>query len=325
MDIKILPLVGTESSVNSYYRQSWRPTLISTMRTQARGVHEGGLLGFALSETQYTAATGIASPFRPRKNPPERPPANSSAATIQFYREDREAYYAQQDTLHRFLVALWNSLGEAPKSLIVDQRTGELISNLKEILRILDSRFLNISRQELKSARESMNVSFSRGENYDNFIAVHRKAHATFLSARQILPEYIKIESLYLAVAHERGMATATERYFALTPDVQDQTFEGLVNIINQHVANSTVQSESIQYANIVRPSSEDALLEAMKSITAGMADLKRNQAQSIQSRPPRRYCWTHGSCTHHSNQCLSKATGHKDDATWKRKLGGKE
>ena len=36
-----------------------------------------------------------------------------------------------------------------------------------------------------------------------------------------------------------------------------------------------------------------------------------------------RRYCWTHGCCTHKGVDCPAKAPGHKDEATFKDRMGG--
>ena len=39
--------------------------------------------------------------------------------------------------------------------------------------------------------------------------------------------------------------------------------------------------------------------------------------------KPWRRYCWTHGCCTHWSKNCPQKKSGHKDDATFRNRMGG--
>ena len=39
--------------------------------------------------------------------------------------------------------------------------------------------------------------------------------------------------------------------------------------------------------------------------------------------KPWRRYCWTHGCCTHWGRTCPQKASGHKDDATFRNRMGG--
>jgi hypothetical protein len=35
------------------------------------------------------------------------------------------------------------------------------------------------------------------------------------------------------------------------------------------------------------------------------------------------KYCWTHGACAHTSRECISKAEGHQDGATFTNKMGG--
>ena len=39
--------------------------------------------------------------------------------------------------------------------------------------------------------------------------------------------------------------------------------------------------------------------------------------------KPWRRYCWSHGCCTHWGRACTQKARGHKDDTTFRNCMGG--
>ena len=39
--------------------------------------------------------------------------------------------------------------------------------------------------------------------------------------------------------------------------------------------------------------------------------------------RPYKRYCWTHGCCTHWDRHCKAKKAGHQDAATFKERMGG--
>ena len=39
--------------------------------------------------------------------------------------------------------------------------------------------------------------------------------------------------------------------------------------------------------------------------------------------KPWKRYCWTHGCGTHWSDKCQSPAPGHKNEATFKNRMGG--
>ena len=36
-----------------------------------------------------------------------------------------------------------------------------------------------------------------------------------------------------------------------------------------------------------------------------------------------RKYCWSHGACAHTGSECNTKATGHKNEATFDSMLGG--
>jgi len=38
-----------------------------------------------------------------------------------------------------------------------------------------------------------------------------------------------------------------------------------------------------------------------------------------------KKYCWTHGACNHHSNECELMAPGNKKEATFRNKMGGSE
>ena len=49
----------------------------------------------------------------------------------------------------------------------------------------------------------------------------------------------------------------------------------------------------------------------------------QNNNINPRTGRPYRRYCWTHGCCAHWSRNCNNKAQGHKDNATFRNRLGG--
>ena len=43
----------------------------------------------------------------------------------------------------------------------------------------------------------------------------------------------------------------------------------------------------------------------------------------SFTRRKTDKYCWTHGGCTHESKDCMAKAQGHQNNATFSDKKGG--
>ena len=47
------------------------------------------------------------------------------------------------------------------------------------------------------------------------------------------------------------------------------------------------------------------------------------NSVNPKTGKPWRRYCWTHGCCEHWGRNCASKKRGHKDDATFRNRMGG--
>ena len=52
----------------------------------------------------------------------------------------------------------------------------------------------------------------------------------------------------------------------------------------------------------------------------AGAGAIGNNVTIADHLRP---YCWTHGPCGHLGKNCLTRKDGHREEATWKRKMGG--
>jgi hypothetical protein len=285
-----------------------------------------GLLGFALTEAQYFEASGARDVFVPVEMPAQRPAGNATAAALHFYREDKEAFNQQQEGVSATLRAIWASLGESPRNLITDPATGELFSDLRLILQALDARYLIVTRHELRMASESLST-VPMSDNFENTVAKHRRVHALFAAAEQPLAEFQKVELLLGGLTNEDGLNQASERYFAATPDVRRQTFNALVAVLANHVANAPLPARR-EYANNTRSASDaDTVMEAMASMAASIAEMKRGMTGKPESQPQKKrfYCWTHGPCSSHSGKfCQTKATGHKDEATMKNKLGGK-
>ena len=317
---------GCDKEANLVYRTEWRPLLISALRSQCRGVHPLGLLGFALTEAQFFEVTGARVAFVPREPVADRPGGNASAATLHFYKEDKEAYTQQQNSMDSCLRAIWASLGEAPRSLITDQN-GELFTDLRLILVALDARYLLVTRQELRVATESLS-NLRTAENFEATMSKHRQVHALFAAANQPMAEFQKVELLLGGLDNEEGLNQASERYFAATPDVRLQTFNGLVVVLANQIANAPAPIRK-NYANNVRNVNEaNQVMEAVASIAASVAEIKRGMKKVTKSpqqpQPKRFYCWTHGLCSHSGRYCQSKSNGHRDDATNENKLGGK-
>lgn len=87
--------------------------------------------------------------------------------------------------------------------------------------------------------------------------------------------------------------------------------------------------------ANSVKDDSE--ILQIMRAMQGKLDKLEAKQTSQRKTsttdntinpktgKPYRRYCWTHGCYTHWGKDCLSKATNHKDTATFKDRMGGSD
>ena len=92
------------------------------------------------------------------------------------------------------------------------------------------------------------------------------------------------------------------------------------------------VATEPSLSANVV--TNDTAILQLLKTMEAKINRLEASNATKTKNattkdinpktgRPFRRYCWTHGCCTHWGKDCTAKASGHQDDATFKERKGG--
>ena len=84
-------------------------------------------------------------------------------------------------------------------------------------------------------------------------------------------------------------------------------------------------------------PRSEMAIHQALEALTARIEALSAaggnqpppNRGNNLPTvnprtgRPYKRYCWTHGCCTHWGRECRNKKQGHQDAATFTNRMGG--
>ena len=73
-----------------------------------------------------------------------------------------------------------------------------------------------------------------------------------------------------------------------------------------------------------------DTLMTTIQDLKKEISSLKNSTTNKDTSdinprtgKPYRRYCWSHGCCTHDGKHCNNRKTGHKEEATFKKRLGG--
>jgi hypothetical protein len=84
--------------------------------------------------------------------------------------------------------------------------------------------------------------------------------------------------------------------------------------VLDNETSNAALAVTSGANANLEKQLQQ--LIEVIKS---------HEQNSNRNSKGKKKYCWTHGTCLHSSNECRSKASGHKDEASFKNQLGGKK
>ena len=98
-------------------------------------------------------------------------------------------------------------------------------------------------------------------------------------------------------------------------PDVQETTDPSPPT----QSANATVE----QQPSDIMPLIVQQMQTMQKMMETMQKSIANNSNAGRSTRITNRYCWTHGGCSHLSKDCRFKANGHKDNATFRNKMGG--
>ena len=99
---------------------------------------------------------------------------------------------------------------------------------------------------------------------------------------------------------------------------------DSVTQSVNSTVSDLTLQSLQKQMELMQNMMHQMSQMTAPSSNTRNSTRRSRNaRAQQPRNQYQSKYCWTHGLCHHTSNDCRSKADGHKDDATIDNRMGG--
>ena len=142
---------------------------------------------------------------------------------------------------------------------------------------------------------------------------------------------------------HQEQMAERMEQNLKIN---MIETLTGLCGQL-ENEENIAPQQESAN--NLAQPNfSDNAMFQLLTSLQNKVEALSSNRNRNTSSRfnasPPntsgeqelpttnpntgkayKRYCWTHGCTSHWGRHCKNKKTGHKDEATFKDRMGGSD
>ena len=105
---------------------------------------------------------------------------------------------------------------------------------------------------------------------------------------------------------------------------------ENVPPLHNNNSANSVTNDKLMALlqdlqAKVDTLSNENKLLKNNSNQPRTGATLDENTHHPVTGKPFKRYCWTHGCTTHWGKACVHKKRGHKDNATFKDRLGGSD
>lgn len=315
---------GDDAGSNREYRVSWRPALLAELSGHANPIHEFGLLGIALGAAEY--ATYDPNPFARRAAPANPGPA-APAAQWSNYRDLKDDYEAQQKAEALASRSIISHLGDTPRELLRDPITRRYHNNLAIIIQTLDAHYLSVTRQELIEATSNLMERYSPAKDFKAHLTKHRQIHFTFQQAGQGLSEMDKVRYLTAGVEGDPEAKNCIQMYFTAFPNLAGQNFNDLAARLDTMMANRPPPTVSEFLGASTSAAASSAKLSAEnETLRAELHEMKKamRQLQVRGQHNPRAYCWTHGPCAHDGRQCMEKAVGHKEEATFNNRMGGR-
>ena len=117
-------------------------------------------------------------------------------------------------------------------------------------------------------------------------------------------------------------------------PSINQQPLEPTQNVANA-VSQDSVQLEILQLLKDIRADMKQTTNAITPKNPKGNSSTTKNPRITVKPgfKTPddfrgrrwktHKYCWTHGACGHGSSDCVQKAEGHKDEATFQNRMGG--
>ena len=320
MPFEIGTFSGSEKDSCRIYRQEWRIALINQLRITCSDIHAEGLLGFALSATEYSKFENP-STFVPKVRPGNN-----------FAMQGLEAseYRSQQGALMDAKAAIHAALGRQAKECIADN--GILPNDLRTIIERLDQHYFIVTQEELSSVERELSQPYSTTKDFRSLLADHRRAHKVFADVNQPMREGEKLRYLVNAISHIADLSTLVTSFYQNYPNVADQRFDTLAATVTSYMSNRPTAVQSNAYANAATVDSMNKLNKLVSDLTERVealqkelvAEKRKSRSGGKRSARKEGYCWTHGRCGHSSSECFTKAEGHQNDATLENKKGGK-
>ena len=253
---------------------------------------------------------------------PDIPTGTTAAATVRadfqhhmkIYGEDLKIYQEYNAALSAILHAIHDALPPSVQPLI------KVNNNLRDqtpfgALQILEYHYGSLVNNEIQIIMRELNDPLPVGKSIEAHIARHREIHRTLQEHGQGLPNNMQVNLIIATLPP--SFSTFIERYNENHPGL-NRDFGQFSNLLMATTADKlTYGVPAMANAATSTPT--------LDSVMAELAALKVLLAESKNSKPAFKYCWSHGpNKSHNSADCRFPTEGHQRTATDKNKQGGK-
>ena len=218
----------------------------------------------------------------------------------------------------------------------ITEMAGYTISEIMARLRVL---YGTVAPDVFTSYKARLQTSFTTSNPLRDHIKAHRIVHRIALDTNQPMSEHDKIEAFRDSLLPCGHFKTAIMIYNTAHPGFGDRTFATFTEAMEAYESVEPT-SKTLGYAAAVQPpaigelSRLDSLERSMGTLTALMARMVDGKARDRSGGggggvegggfKKKSYCHTHGPGGHGSHECLKPGPNHRENATFKNKMGEK-
>jgi len=339
------PQVG-KSPRESY--EEWNDALIIMAGSYTRSNPEFGLLGAVLSPPVYLIAAPLHAPWVPLVHPGNAIPAGAQDRADHALR--LKSYENQQEDLRDLKGAMVFSQGQDILRQMRLPVVGMATRTVQWICNFLFDNFGSLSPAEFDAIKDMLQLPFQpESTTLLEHIGIHLSVHEKAVTNNAAFSEDFKVAQLLKSVIPSNRYHDALKAWGRAHPTIPQQTFANLATALRTE-EDTNLQMHTVgrmgygSAAAIVAPSAPIMLPNASPTtaefiaqivaatIAAQATQTNRSSTDRVRAvdnagQSPRvlLYCFTHGMCSHTSEDCIKPSANHNRRATARNTMGGAE
>ena len=329
--------------------EPWNDALIIKAGSYTRSNPEFGLLGAVLSPAVYLIAAPLHAPWVPLVHPGNIIPPGAQARATHALR--LKSYENQQEDLRDLKGSMVGSQGPDILRQMRLPVVGMATRTVPWICNFLFISYGSLSPAEFDALKDTLQLPFQPEtttllEHIGMHLAVHEKA----ITNNAAFSEDFKVAQLLKSVIPSNRYHDALKAWGRAHSTIPQQTFANLSDALRTE-EDTNLQMHTVgrmgygAAAAVVTPLPAPSVLppmipttvELIAQIVAATIAAQATQTNKSHARgraadidghsSPRvlLYCYTHGMCSHTSEDCIKPALNHNRHATVKNTMGGAE